>query len=298
MDLHASGPRGGDALTAHGTPATTEKPAAAGVGDGLAVPRHHDLAPLAAGLLLLLVAVTLRHPFPLLLLLLAVWPLAPRPRWPLGALAAAGFVMNGLFSWHGATVLWRAPFTLALLGRPRITAEALASGLVTGLQIALAAVALLWALSRVAPQAVARLLPGQGPRTAAFVALRALPDTVRDARAMQVALAARGIDAGGARGAGHLLVPLTARSLDRAADTTALWHARGGGAKPRRAVPLRWGWRGAGAFLLATAWLAMLATDHAPNAVFLPRIEMASWTAWSVWAPMAALAIVPWRGPP
>lgn len=237
-----------------------------------------------------------RHPLPLLVLLAALLPFAPRPRWPIAAFAAVGFVMNGLFSWYGATELWVADFRIPLMGRPRLTAEALASGGATAVQVAVATLALLIAFSRTTPQALARLMPGTGPRLAAGVAFRAVPDFARDAKAIRHGLAVRGVETRGVRGASQLLVPLVARSLDRAATTIEVLYARGAGARPRTAVATRWTpWDGL-AVLTLVGLIAAWATGLWPEATYLPRLSLASAAAWTTWLPALPALLLPGVG--
>ncbi|MGQ0536032.1 MAG: hypothetical protein ACT4PT_08160, partial [Methanobacteriota archaeon] len=199
------------------------------------------LAPLVSGLALATAAALSRHPAPLAVLLVVTLAVAPRPRAPYFLFALVGAAMNGLFSWYGDTVLWRAPFTVALLGRPAFTVEALLLGLVTGAQVAIIAAAVAAALTRTSPEAVARLVPGAGARLATGLALRAAPDLAADVAAMRAAQAVRGTAPAGLAGAGHLLVPLVARSLDRSMTTLEVLYARGGDARPTAARPVAGG---------------------------------------------------------
>lgn len=256
-------------------------------------PPQRRLTPFLVAAAVAAASLLTRHPLPLVVLLIALLPLAPRPRWPIAAFAAVGFVMNGLFSWYGATELWVADFRVPLMGRPRLTAEALASGGATAVQVAVATVALLIAFARTAPQALARLMPGAGPRLATGVALRAVPDFARDARAIRHGMAVRGLETRGVRGASHLLVPLVARSLDRAATTIEVLYARGAGARPRSAVPVRWtAWD-----VLAVATLGVLFAAWAagvwPEATYLPRLALAPATDPVTWLPALPALLLP-----
>lgn len=127
---------------------------------------------------------------------------------------------NALFSWNGATLIWEAPFRITLLGRPRLTLEAIAWGTTAGAQLATTVLALGTATLTVPPDALHRALARAGlpdaVATAAGLALRMVPDTTKDAHAMTDALAARGVPTDGLRGKSEILVPLTARTLDRA----------------------------------------------------------------------------------
>lgn len=251
------------------------------------------LGSLLAGTLLAVIALTVRHPLPLAVLVVVAWPGAPRPRWPLLSIAAAGLVLNGLLSWNGDTVLWRAPFTLSLLGRPMVTQEALLSGLTTSLQLLVAGLAAAIALTRTPPDALARLVPGAGPRIAVHLALRALPDLGRDAQAMRHALRARGIETRGVRGGSHLLVPLVARSLDRTAATVEVLHARGAGSRSRPAARVVLTAAGTLALAGIALWLGALWTGAAPRAAYYPHLDLGSAGSWRTWTPLVGLLAWP-----
>lgn len=184
---------------------------------------------LATGLTLSVVAMLVTHPVAILGLLGLTVAYALRAgthrQAPVlfkaaGGLAVAVLVFNTLFSWNGAGVLWQAPFRIDLLGRPRLTLQAMAWGLVAGLQLGTVVLALGTATLAVPPQTFHRALSRLGlPRsvaTAGGLALRLVPDIRRDAQAMRGALRTRGVRTDGLRGTSHVLVPLTARSLDRA----------------------------------------------------------------------------------
>lgn len=143
----------------------------------------------------------------------------------------AVLAFNALFSWNGATVLWTAPFRLDLLGRPRLTLEALTWGALAAAQLAATVLALGAATLAVPPERLHRALVRAGApaplATAAGLALRLAPDTSRDAEAMRQALATRGVDTGTVRGNAEVLVPLTARTLDRSLVSEEALRMRG-----------------------------------------------------------------------
>lgn len=184
---------------------------------------------LAAGVGLGLTAMLLTHPLAVAAnLVLALW-LACRVGLPdrspallaaAGGIGTAVLAFNALFAWQGATPLWEAPFRVALLGRPRLTIEALAWGATAGAQLAATVLALGAATVAVPPEALNRAMEtiGLPPSLARAggLALRLVPDTTRDAEAMRDALRVRGVDTSTVRGASRTLVPLAARSLDRA----------------------------------------------------------------------------------
>ncbi len=184
---------------------------------------------LPAGGALALTAMLLTHPLAILACLgLTAWLVLAtgvHKRSPFllrgaAGLAVAVLLFNTLLSWNGSTVLYRAPFRIALLGRPLITAEAMAWGAMAGGQLAATVLALGAATLAAPPEALHRGMAKLGaPRSvahAAGLALRLVPDTTRDARAMRQALRVRGVSTDGVRGASRVLVPLTARALDRA----------------------------------------------------------------------------------
>lgn len=184
---------------------------------------------LAAGAALAVVVLVVTHPVAVAALLALAWVLARST----GAFERAAYLgklafgiavsvalLNALFSWNGTTELWRAPFRIALLGRPRLTLEAIAWGIVAGGQLAATVLAVGAATLAVPPESLHKALVAIGlptpVATAGSLALRLAPDTARDAQAMRRALHTRGVSTAGVRGASHVLVPLTARSLDRA----------------------------------------------------------------------------------
>lgn len=221
---------------------------------------------LAAGVCLAAVAMLLTHPLAvaacLLLALGLAWKLELFERAP-ALLAAAGgiglavLVFNGLFAWRGATAIWEAPFRVRWLGRPRLTLEAIAWGLTAGAQLATTVLALAAATVAVPPEALNRAMERAGlPSSlarAGGLALRLVPDTTRDAKAMRDALRTRGVDTGSLRGASQTLVPLAARSLDRAAVAEEALLVRGYAPERRET-----GWPLAGILALAGGLIAGL----------------------------------------
>jgi energy-coupling factor transporter transmembrane protein EcfT len=184
---------------------------------------------LAAGVGLALAAMLLTHPLAVVACLGLAVVLAHRvglaDRSPALGLAAATIglavlAFNAAFAWRGASAVWEAPFRITLLGRPRLTLEALAWGATAGGQLAATVLALGAGTVAVPPEALNRAmekigLPASLAR-AGGLALRLVPDTTRDAEAMRDALRVRGVDTSTVTGASRTLVPLAARSLDRA----------------------------------------------------------------------------------
>lgn len=210
---------------------------------------------LAAGVTLAAVAMLLTHPVAvaacLVLALAYAHALGVRDRthWVhRGALGigVAVLAFNAIFSWNGATALWEAPFRVAVLGRPRITLEAVTWGVLAGTQLATTVLALGAATLAVPPERLHRALVDAGApaalATAAGLALRMVPDTAQDARAMRQALATRGVDTGTVRGNAEVLVPLTARTLDRALVSEEALRMRGfdPSRSPRRRTRVSW----------------------------------------------------------
>jgi energy-coupling factor transporter transmembrane protein EcfT len=244
-----------------------------------------------------LAALLTRHPLPLILLLAALWPRIPRPRTYLVAFALLGLILNGLFSWYGATELWAAPFTLSLMGRPRLTLEALALGAATGLQISVVAAAFIIAFTRTRPQDVARLVPGQGPKIATALALRTLPELARDAKGLRDGLALRGVDVDGVRGTASLLSPLVARSLDRTSQSLELLWVRGAGAPPRAATALRIDTTTILSALMLLLVPILWATGLWPQDQYLPTLALEPVTSLRWLIPTLPLLTIPgwWR---
>lgn len=195
---------------------------------------------LAAGVTIAAVAMLLTHPVAVLaclvLALVYAWKVGVRERtaWVHRAalgLGVAVLVFNALFAWQGATVLWQAPFRVTWLGRPRLTLEAITWGGLAGVQLATTVIALGAATLTVPPERLHRSLSRIGAPAplaqAASLALRLVPETTRDADAMRQALATRGVSTDGLSGTSQVLVPLTARSLDRALVSEASLRMRG-----------------------------------------------------------------------
>lgn len=242
---------------------------------------------LTAGLLVAVVAVALTHPLAVAgaLALALAYARACRVRrrtaWVHRAALGIGLAVlafNALFSWNGATLLWEAPFRVSLMGRPRLTVEAIAWGAAAGAQLAATVLALGAATLTTPPEALHRGLSRIGLpdalATAAGLALRLVPDTTRDARAMREALATRGVRTDGLRGTSHVLVPLTARSLDRAMEAEEALMLRGydaDAAEEGRGLP-RVAWLG-----LAGALLAALVALGPGRPAYYPLVE-AAWT--------------------
>lgn len=244
---------------------------------------------LAAGLGLAAVAMLVTHPLAVAAGLLLALALAGRLRLHEDAspllLAAAGlglamFAFNVLFAWRGATALWEAPFRITLLGRPRLTLEAIAWGATAGAQLATTVLALAAATLAVPPEALNRAMEKAGlPASiarAGGLALRLVPDTTQDARAMRDALRVRGVDTSTVTGASQTLVPLAARSLDRATIAEEALLVRG--YDPERAET---GWPPVAWLALAAALVAIaVAFVGAGRPSFYPTttVPLEAWT--------------------
>lgn len=194
--------------------------------------------------------------------------------WAAAGIGVAVVAFNLLFAWRGASAFWVADFRLALLGRPRLTLEALAWGATAGAQLAATVLALGAATVAVPPEALNRAmerigLPASLAR-AAGLALRLVPDTTRDATAMRQALKTRGVDTGTVQGASQTLVPLAARSLDRARVAEEALLARGFDAESRET-----GWPPAAWLAAAGALLAGLVAFLGPGRpAFYPTVAV------------------------
>lgn len=239
---------------------------------------------LAAGVSLAATAMLLTHPLAvaacLALALLLAWQVdlfqdAAALGLAAGTIGLAVLVFNAAFAWQGSTALWEAPFRVTWLGRPRLTVEAIAWGATAGVQLATTVLALGAATVAVPPEALNRAMERAGlPPSlarAGGLALRLVPDTAQDARAMRDALQTRGVDTSTVRGAAQTLVPLTARSLDRAAVAEEALLMRGYDAEERRT-----GWPPAGWLALASSLLAGAIAFLGPGRPsFYPTVDVA-----------------------
>ncbi len=252
---------------------------------------------LAAGLLIATLAILLTPPLAVATLLLTALAYAHKHditnetpwihRAALG-IALAVIAFNTLSSWTGATVLYQAPFRITLLGRPRFTLEALTFGTIAAAQLATTVLALGTATLKTPPELLHNALHKAGLpptlATAATLALRLVPDTTRDAHAMQSALQTRGIPTQGLRGKSHLLVPLTARSLDRAMLAEEALLTRG--YDPQHAKPRHHNLPPAAWAALATTLTAILIAWLGPGRPpYYPHIEIP-------WTPQTLLLII------
>ncbi len=259
-----------------------------------------DACTLAAGAALASVAMLLTHPvavaacLTLGLVLARKADLFARSRaimWAAVAIAASVLLFNGLFAWRGSTVLWQAPFRLSLVGRPRFTIEALAWGATAGGQLATTVLALGAATVAVPPEALDRAIERAGlPKSlarASSLALRLTPETTRDARAMRQALGTRGVDTSTLRGASQTLVPLAARSLDRAIIAEEALLVRG--FDPDQAQT---GWPPAGILAVLAAGIAALVAFLGPGRpAFYPALAIPM--EWASLAMLAGALLVP-----
>lgn len=253
---------------------------------------------LAAGVGLAAVTMLVTHPLAvaacLALAVLLAWKVRLRDASP-ALLAAAGgigvavVVFNAAFAWRGATALWEAPFRIAVLGRPRLTLEALAWGATAGAQLATTVLALGAATVAVPPEALNRAMERAGlPSSiarAGGLALRLVPDTTQDARAMRDALRTRGVDTGSIQGASQTLVPLAARSLDRAAVAEEALLVRG--YDPAAGET---GWPPAGLLALGGAIAAALVAFAGPGRpAYYPSVAIPLDPATLAWLGLALL---------
>ncbi len=242
---------------------------------------------LATGLTLAVVTMLVTHPLAILGLLALTLVYAARAgtytQAPIlykaaGGLALAVLVFNTLFSWNGASVLWQAPFRIDVLGRPRLTLEAMAWGLAAGCQLGSVVLSLGTATLAVPPQTFHRALARLGlPRsvaTAGGLALRLVPDIRRDAEAMRGALRTRGVPTDGLRGTSQILVPLTARSLDRALVAEEALTLRGYATegRDRQAPPGLAGALG----IVATVVAGLVAFLGPGRPAFYPTLQLAT----------------------
>jgi len=250
-------------------------------------------ARLAAGFALAGTGMVLTHPLAIVVVLVLAIGFALAldvpDRAPAIPLAAAGtgvavLAFNALLSWQGETVLFEPGIRFAVVGRPRFTLEAIAWGTVAGAQLAAVVLALGAATVSVPPEtlhrAMARVgLPGPIAR-AGTLALRMVPDTARDARAMRDGLRTRGVDTSTLRGLSTALVPLAARALDRARVAEEALLMRGYDPQEgdeRGLPPVAW-------LALAGVGVAVLAAAIGPGrATFYPDIAIETGPSAAAW---------------
>ena len=154
-------------------------------------------------------------------------------------------VINALVSFHGAHELMAAPFTLPVLGRPVITAEAIAFGTVMALKLIVIISAFTFINLTVHPDDIlAVLLRLKIPSKSVLVAslsTRFIPCLVEDADRISKAYQTRGVklDTGGwlrrLKSRSGIIIPLLSNSLDRAVQVAEAMEARAFGSGRKRA---------------------------------------------------------------
>lgn len=215
----------------------------------------NPLSKLAWTVGLVVLAFILSHPAYLLALLVGVVAvaiaaktgrqIAPVMRWSL-FLCIPIIVVNVAVTYHGSHVLWEAPFALPALGTPRLTLEAIVSGLANCLR--LLAIVLAFAVLNATTaqedlvQAMGKLRLPERSVLAASLSMRFVPTLARDAQRIAQVQQARGVDMEQGnllkriQSRGALLVPLLCNSLDRAIGVAEAMEARGFGSdRPRTA---------------------------------------------------------------
>ena len=193
------------------------------------------------------------HPLYILLLLIAVlfmvraarvcreWASAMRLALWLGI---SIIVINALVSYHGSHVLVEAPFTLPVIGTPRITAEAIAFGAVMALRLmVIISIFTLVNLTIHPDDIMAVLLKLKLPYKSVLVtslSTRFMPCLIEDMERISDAHRARGLELDAGRwfarlkGRAQIIIPLLANSLERAVQVAEAMEARAFGTGQKR----------------------------------------------------------------
>ncbi len=206
---------------------------------------------LLAGLTLLSIT---RNPFYLLFILIWIGVIGATVRlvglttyrsplispWRLGLFVIpVTMLINALNVHIGATILWRLPPSIPLIGGP-ITLESLTYGALNGLVLT-AIYALVVLVNQVLPvRAIVGLVPRAYYPLAVVItiALTFAPLTVRQIQAIREAQAVRGQQLRGLRDWGPLFLPLLLSGLERALHLAEAMTARGFANHPRQPNPL------------------------------------------------------------
>ena len=153
-------------------------------------------------------------------------------------------VINALVSYHGSHVLVEAPFTLPVMGTPRITVEALAFGAVMALRLmVIISIFTLVNLTIHPDDIMAVLLKLKLPYKSVLVtslSTRFMPCLIEDVERISDGHRARGLELDAGRwfarlkGRAQITVPLLANSLERAVQVAEAMEARAFGTGQKR----------------------------------------------------------------
>ena len=215
----------------------------------------NPLSKLVWGVGILVLSLIFNHPLYILLLLAAVlslvlvarvwreWSSAMRLALWLGI---SIIVINALVSYHGSHVLFEAPFTLPVIGTPKITVEAIAFGAVMALRLfVIISTFVLINLTVHPDEIMAILLKLKFPYKSVLVtslATRFMPCLIEDVARIGDAYRARGLelDTGSwlvrIKNRAQIILPLLANSLEKAVQVAEAMEARAFGTGRKRAL--------------------------------------------------------------
>jgi energy-coupling factor transport system permease protein len=222
---------------------------------GTVIHRMNPLSKVAWGVAVLILSLIFNHPVYILLLLVAVlslvlvgrvgreWSSAMRLAVWLGI---SIIVINALVSYHGSHVLLEAPFTLPVMGTPKITAEAIAYGAVMALRlIVIISTFVLINLTVHPDEIMAVLLKLKFPYRSVLLnslATRFMPCLIEDVARISDAYRARGLelDTGSRlvrlKNRSRIVIPLLANSLEKAVQVAEAMEARAFGTGRKRTL--------------------------------------------------------------
>jgi energy-coupling factor transport system permease protein len=222
---------------------------------GTVIHRMNPMAKVAWGVGILVMSLIFNHPLYILLLLAAVltlvlvarvwreWSSAMRLALWLGI---SIIVINALVSYHGNHVLLEAPFTLPVIGNPKITVEAIAFGTIMALRlIVIISTFVLINLTVHPDEIMAILLKLKFPYKSVLItslATRFMPCLIEDVVRIGDAYRARGLelDTGNwlarIKNRAQLILPLLANSLEKAVQVAEAMEARAFGTGRKRTL--------------------------------------------------------------
>jgi len=222
---------------------------------GTVIHRMNPLSKLVWGVGILVLSLIFNHPLYVLLLLAAVlflvllarvwreWSSAMRLALWLGI---SIIVINALVSYHGSHVLLEAPFTLPVIGTPKITVEAIAFGAVMALRLfVIISTFVLINLTVHPDEIMAILLKLKFPYKSVLItslATRFMPCLIEDIGRIGDAYRARGLelDTGSwlarIKNRAQIILPLLANSLEKAVQIAEAMEARAFGTGRKRAL--------------------------------------------------------------
>ena len=222
---------------------------------GTVIHQMNPLSKVVWGASILVMSLIFNHPVYIMLLLAAVvclvliagvareWFSAIRLAMWLGI---SIIVINALVSYHGSHVLLEAPFTLPVIGTPKITAEALAFGAIMALRLIVIVSAFVLINLTIHPDDImAVLLKLKFPYKSVLLnslATRFIPCFIEDVARISDAYRARGLEMdNGSRlvrlkNRSQIIIPLLANSLEKAVQVAEAMEARAFGSGRKRTL--------------------------------------------------------------